>query len=71
MSFSIYLKKNEQGTYDVTSTSPETLPDRIDIHGHVENTVVNGEPVFDVVDLTVRAKDLVATAGKRQQYFVD
>lgn len=71
MSFSIRLKKNDEtGTYDITASSPETLPDLIEIHGHVEE---KGGPLDmpsrDVVDLTVRCRDLVAMASKRQQYF--
>ena len=69
MSFMIRMKKNEQGTYDLDCTSPDTLPDRIDVSGHVETIWINDEPVLDTVDLTVRSRDLFANASKRQQFF--
>lgn len=69
MSFMIRMKKNEQGTYDLDCTSPETLPDLIEVSGHVDLIRINDEPVNDVVDLTVRSRDLMANASKRQQYF--
>lgn len=69
MSFMIHMKKNEHGSYDLDCTSPDTLPDRIDISGHVELIRINDDRVMDTVDLTVRSQDLLATASKRKQYF--
>jgi hypothetical protein len=70
MSFQINLKKNEQGTYDITTTSPETLPDQIQVTGHVETISVNvGEEGFikpQVVDLAARADGLLASASRRE-----
>jgi hypothetical protein len=58
MSFSITLDKNDDGTYKVTTTSPETLPAKLRIDGHVES---DGQ----VVDLSVRAANLYASASRR------
>ena len=57
MSFSIKLKKNEQGTYDIVTTSPETLPEELRVDGHVE-----GE---QVVDVSVRATGIYASSSRR------
>ena len=64
MSFSIKLKKNEQGTYDITTTGPETLPTELRIDGHVEEAL-DGSRDQQVVDLSVRADGLYASSSRR------
>jgi len=59
MSFSITMVKNDEGTYDLNCTSPETLPEKIVVSGHVE---ADGQ----VVDLTARVTGLVASSSRRQ-----
>jgi hypothetical protein len=66
VSFQINLKKNEQGTYDVTTTTPDTLPNEIQITGHVELGAQRANEQDQVVDLSVRASGIFASASRRE-----
>lgn len=59
MSFSINLKKNEDGTYNITSTTPDQNPEELNVSGHVDP--VTGQ----TVDLSARVSGLFTSASRR------
>jgi len=59
MSFFITLKKNDEGSYDVEASMPDTLPETSIISGHVDES-------GQVVDLNARANGLNASASRRE-----
>lgn len=63
MSFSMHIKKNEDGTFDVTTGSPEMCPDLVVVSGHVESPDPDTK---QVVDLTARVDGMVVSGSRRE-----